>query len=114
MKATGHLVCDHCHSCVEFALPGCVKAWAETMEEDFTFQCMGCWNVECLTAELARLTGIVKGMEMKMTKEMDGIVSDDMERARKEQCSDKKDEEKILRGEREVQGKQMEKEQPKT
>ena len=33
--------------------------------------------MECLTAELARLTGIVKGVEMRMTKETD------------EQCSDK-------------------------
>ena len=61
------------------------------MEEDFTFQCTGCWKVECLTAELARLTGIVKGMEMRITKETDG-------RGRKDQCSDKKDEDRRLRG----------------
>ena len=61
------------------------------MEEGFTFQCTGCWKVECLTAELARLTGIVKGMEMRIAKETDG-------RGRKEQCSDKKDEDRRLRG----------------
>ena len=61
------------------------------MEEDFTFQCTGCWKVECLTAELARLTGIVKGMEMRITKETNG-------RGRKEQCSDKNDEARRLRG----------------
>ena len=47
--------------------------------------------MECLTAELARLTGIVKGMEMRITKETDG-------RGQKEQCSDKKDDDRRLRG----------------
>ena len=61
------------------------------MEEDVTFQCTGCWKVECFAAELSRLTDIVKGMEMIMAKEMDG-------RGRKEQSSDKKDEDRILRG----------------
>ena len=84
-------MCDYCHSLVDFALSGCTKSWAETMEEDFTFQCTGCLKVECLTAELARLTDIVKGMEMRITKETDG-------RGRKEQCSDKKGEDSILRG----------------
>ena len=79
---------------VGFALSGCIKSWSETMEEDFTFQCKGCWKVECLTAELARLTGIVKGMEMRMTKETDGIESDDRETGRKQQCNDKKYEER--------------------
>ena len=32
------------------------------MEEGFTFQCLGCCKVDCLTAELARLTDVVKGM----------------------------------------------------
>ena len=45
----------------------------------------------CLTAELARLTGIVKGIEMRITKETDG-------RGRKEQCSDKRGEDRRLRG----------------
>ena len=40
VKARRHLVCDHFHSFVYFALSGCVKLWAETMEEGFTFQCM--------------------------------------------------------------------------
>ena len=84
-------MCDYCHSFVDFALSECTKSWAETMEEDFTFQCTGCLKVECLTAELARLTDIVKGMEMRITKETDG-------RGRKEQCSDKKGEDSILRG----------------
>ena len=84
-------MCDYCHSFVDVALSGCTKSWAETMEEDFTFQCTGCLKVECLTAELARLTDIVKGMEMRITKETDG-------RGRKEQCSDKKGEDSILRG----------------
>ena len=48
-------MCDHCHSSVDFTLSGCGKSWAETMEEGFTFQCVGCWNMEYLTAELARL-----------------------------------------------------------
>ena len=91
VKARRHLVCDYCHSFVDFALFRCTKSWAETMEEDFTFQCTGCLKVECLTAELARLTDIVKGMEMRITKETDG-------RGRKEQCSDKKVEDSILRG----------------
>ena len=88
-------MCDHCHSFVNFALSGCVKLWAETMEEDFTFQCMRCWKVEYLTAELARLTGIVKGVETRMTKETDGIKSDDSE---KEHCSGKNDQDRRLRG----------------
>ena len=91
VKARRHLVCDYCHSFVDFALSGCTKSWAETMEEDFTFQCTGCCKVECLTAELARLTDIVKGLEMKIPKETDG-------RGRNEQCSDKKDEDRRLRG----------------
>ncbi|KAK2190024.1 hypothetical protein NP493_91g00011 [Ridgeia piscesae] len=63
VKARRHLVCNHCHSLVDFAVSGCGKTWSETMEEGFTFQCLGCWKVDCLTAELARLTDIVKGME---------------------------------------------------
>ncbi|KAK2182369.1 hypothetical protein NP493_355g00000 [Ridgeia piscesae] len=61
VKARRHLVCDHCHSFVDFALYGCTKTCTDTLEEGFTFQCTGCWKVECITAELARLTGIVKG-----------------------------------------------------
>ena len=56
-------MCNHCHSLVNFAVSGCGKTWSETTEEGFTFQCLGCWKVDCLTAELARLTDIVKGME---------------------------------------------------
>ena len=56
-------MCDHCHSLVDFALSGCGKSWSETTDEGFTFQCLGCWKVDCLTAELARLTDLVKGME---------------------------------------------------
>ena len=56
-------MCNHCHSLVDFAVSGCGKTWSETTEEGFTFQCLGCWKVDCLTAELARLTDIVKGME---------------------------------------------------
>ena len=63
VKARRHLVCNHCHSLVDFAVSGCGKTWSETTEEGFTFQCLGCWKVDCLTAELARLTDIVKGME---------------------------------------------------
>ena len=64
VKARRHLLCDHFDTFVDFALSGCVKSWAETMEEGFTFQCLGCWKVDCLTAEVARLTGIVKGVVM--------------------------------------------------
>ena len=63
VKARKHLVCNHCHSLVDFAVSGCGKSWSETTEEGFTFQCLGCWKVDCLSAELARLTDIVKGME---------------------------------------------------
>ena len=91
VKARRHLVCDNCHSFVDFALSGCTKSWAETLEEVVTFQCTGCWKVECLTVELARLTDNVKGLEMKITKETAG-------RGRNEQCSDKKDEDRRLRG----------------
>ena len=54
--------------------------------------------MDCLTAKTTRLTGIVKGMEMGMTKDMDRIESDDRERSRKKQWSDKKEEERTLRG----------------
>ena len=54
---------NHCHSLVDFAVSGCRETWSERTEEGFTFQCLGCWKVDCLTAELARLTDIVKGME---------------------------------------------------
>ena len=63
VKARRHLVCNHCHSLVDFAVSGCGKTWSETTEEGFTFQCLGCWKVDCLTAELARLTDIAKGMQ---------------------------------------------------
>ena len=63
VKARRHLVCNHCHSLVDFAVSGCGKTWTETTEEGFTFQCVGCWKVYCLTAELARLTDIVKGTQ---------------------------------------------------
>ena len=48
-------MCNHCHSLVDFAIS----------EEGFTFQCLGCWKVDCLTAELARLTDIVKGWRVE-------------------------------------------------
>ena len=76
---------------MDFALSGCVNSWAEIMEEGFSFHCLQCWKLDCLTVELARLTGIVKGMEVRMTKDMDGLESADRERGRKEQCSDKRD-----------------------
>ncbi|KAK2149753.1 hypothetical protein NP493_2923g00001 [Ridgeia piscesae] len=63
VKARRHLVYNHCHSLVDFAVSWCGKSWSETTEEGFTFQCLGCWKVDCLTAELARLTDIVKGMQ---------------------------------------------------
>ena len=63
VKARRHLVCNHCHSLVDFAVSGCGKTWSETTDEGFTFQCLGCWKVDCLTAELARLMDIVKGMQ---------------------------------------------------
>ena len=91
-------MCDHFHTFVDFALSGCIASWAETMEEYFTFQCKGCRKVERLTAELARPTGIVKGMETRITKETDGIESYDREKGQKEQCSDTKDEDRRLRG----------------
>ena len=56
-------MCNHCHSLVDFFISGCGKSWSETTEEGFTFQCLVCWKVDCLTAELARLADIVKGME---------------------------------------------------
>ena len=61
-------MCDHCHSLVDFALSGCVNSWAETMEEGFSLRCLECWKMDYLTAEIAKLTDIVKGMEMRMTK----------------------------------------------
>ena len=63
VKARRHLVCNHYHSLVDCAVTGSGKSWSETTEEGFTFQCLGCWKVDCLTAELARLTDIVKGMD---------------------------------------------------
>ena len=63
VKARKHLVCNHCHSLVNFAVSECGKSWSETPDEGFTFQCLGCWKTDCLSAELARLTGIVNGME---------------------------------------------------
>ena len=56
-------MCNYCHSLVDFAVSGCGKTWSETTGEGFTFQCLGCWKVDCLTAEIARLTDIVKGMQ---------------------------------------------------
>ena len=63
VKTKRHLVCNHCHSLVDFAVSGCGKTWSETTEEGLTFQCLGCWKVDCLRAELGRLTDIVKGMQ---------------------------------------------------
>ena len=45
VKARRHLVCNHCHSLVDFAVSGCGKTWSETTEEGFTFQCLECWKV---------------------------------------------------------------------
>ena len=56
-------MCDHRRSLMDFALSGCGKSWSEITEEGFTFQCLGCRKVDCLTAELAKLTDLVKGME---------------------------------------------------
>ena len=57
------LVYTHCHNLVDFAVSGCGETWSETTEEGFTFQCLRRWKVDCLAAELARLTDIVKVME---------------------------------------------------
>ena len=110
-------MCDHIHSLVDFALSaGRGKTWAETMAEVFTFQCLGCWKMECLRTETASLSDIVKGMEMRMTKEIDGIVQYRAMtwRDRKEQYIAKKDDGVRLREGRLLQGKQMENEQQKT
>ena len=61
---------DHGHSLI---LPYLIK----TTEEGFTFQCLGCWKVDCLT-------DIVKWIEMRMIKETDGIEIGGKERGRKE------------------------------
>ena len=47
VKEKRQLVCDHFHSFVDFAVSGCGKSWSETMEEEFTFQYLGCgkWTV---------------------------------------------------------------------
>ena len=50
-----------------------------------------------LTAETARLTNIVKGLDLRMIKATGGIESVDRERDRKEQCRDKMDEGRRLR-----------------
>ena len=76
----GACVWVHVFVCVCVCVCACVLVWTRL-----------CLKVECLTAELARLTDIVKGMEMRITKETDG-------RGQKEQCSDKKGEDSILRG----------------
>ena len=68
VKARRHLVCNHCHSLVDFAVSGCGKTWSETTEEGFTFQCLGCWKVDCLTAELASDEG--KGTTFRNCKRM--------------------------------------------
>ena len=68
VKAMGHFVCDHIHSLVDIAVSECGRSWAETTEEGFSSQCLGCWKVDSLTADIARLTDIVKEMEMGMTK----------------------------------------------
>ena len=99
-------MCDHSHSLVGFASSGCGKSSSEKTEEGFTFQCLGCWKVDSLTAELARLTDIVKRMEMRMTKYTYVIESESKERGRKEQCNDKKDEERRLRGGRVIARRQ--------
>ena len=52
-------MCNHFHSLVDFAVSGCGKSWSEATEEGFTFHCLGCWKVDCLTAEVARVTDIV-------------------------------------------------------
>ena len=36
-------------------LPACEKSRIETTEKGFSFQYMGCWKVECLPTEKARL-----------------------------------------------------------
>ena len=56
-------MCNHCHSLVDFAVSWCGNSWSETTEEGFTFQCLGCWKLDCLTAELSRLADVVKGVE---------------------------------------------------
>ena len=54
--------------------------------------------MDCLTTETARLTAVVKGMEMGMTKETSGIESQHRKKDMEEQCNDKKDEERSLTG----------------
>ena len=47
-------MCDHFHRLVDVAISGCGKSWPQATEDGFTFQCIGCWKVDCLTAELVR------------------------------------------------------------
>ena len=54
--------------------------------------------MDCLTAQIAKVTNIVKRMKMRMTEESDGIESDDRERGRKERESETKDAERRVRG----------------
>ena len=58
---------------------------------------VGMTNNLSLTAEIGRLTDMVKAMEMRMAKGKNGIESDDMGRGRKEQCSKTEDDEMRLR-----------------
>ncbi|KAK2183679.1 hypothetical protein NP493_300g01017 [Ridgeia piscesae] len=62
VKARRHLVCNHCHSLVDFAVSGCGKTGQRQRRKGLRSN-VGCWKVDCLTTELARLTDIVKGMQ---------------------------------------------------
>ena len=62
--------------------------------------------MDCMAAEIARLSDIVKGTELRITKGTDGIKSDDREIGRKD------DERRLKRG-RVITRKHMEKEQQK-
>ena len=52
----------------------------ETLGGKVYCQCVGCWTVDCITAEIAKQINFVKGLAMRMTTETDAIESNDWQR----------------------------------
>ena len=53
-----------------------------TWRKDLLSSAWGVGKMNCVTVEIARLTNIVKGIELRVTKETDRIESDDRDRVR--------------------------------
>ncbi|KAK2170743.1 hypothetical protein NP493_1143g00006 [Ridgeia piscesae] len=86
----------------------CLLRKEESLDPNMTKTRAANGELKLITTRVSYANRYCEGVEMRMTKETNGIENDDRERIRKDQC-DKKDEERRREEEGRLQGKEMEK-----